>query len=197
MLEKKCIFIFGPESSGSRLMSKTLAHALDIREFDRWDGSGMICDDTHKVWHESLPAGVIPSFPDVEQMIAEHEKDYSLYFILTTRDITISESSRIARFNKPHSQVHEDSSMAREIMLKLMRSDRKIFIWSYESFMYLGQDYLNLLYRFLDIDSNFMPQLNDGNKVRLLKNRIYFKHSRTIKLIKTIVALIKTRGWHN
>jgi len=48
-------------------------------------------------------------------------------------------------------------------MSSVMRSHQKYLLWSYESFMFLKQDYLTLLYDFLNVDSDFMPELKDGN----------------------------------
>ncbi len=186
-MDKKCIFILGPESSGSRLMSRTLAHVLDIEDFDDWDGAGPKQNEYHKVWHESLPAGEVPQFADIDQMIKEHINDYALYFILTTRDITISESSRMARFAKPLEQVQQETRTALSIMRNLINSDRQTFIWSYESFMFLGKDYLNLLYRFLEIDSDFMPALIDGNRERLVNGKLSFRPSRFRRFFKNIL----------
>lgn len=180
-----CVFVVGPESSGSRLISRIVAHVLGVRDFEAWDGAGCRSGPVHRVWHESLPAGDVPAFPDIDRMIAEHRDGYEIVFVLATRDITISEGSRIERFSKPLTQVREESRRARDIMQALMRSEWKTFVWSYETFMFLGIDYLKRLYDFLDVRSDFIPPLVDGNRERLTGGRLPFRHNRLKRFAKT------------
>lgn len=166
---KKCIFVIGPESTGSKLIAKVCAHALDIKKFGEWDGSAECDTDTHKVHHRSLPYGLSPQFPDIEKWISEHHNDYDIYFILTTRDITISKFSRYQRWKKPSKQSSEESATAKEIMLSVMQAEHPYFIWSYESFMFLGETYLQTLYQFLGVECDFMPKLIDANVNKVKK----------------------------
>ena len=54
-------------------------------------------------------------------------------------------------------------------MLEVMHGDIPYFIWSYESFMFLGSDYLQNLYQFLGVESDFMPELRDANEGKVKK----------------------------
>lgn len=169
MTGKKCVFVIGPEGSGSKLVARIIAHALDISPFGEWQGNGWCRSDAHIICHRSLPYLLPPRYPDIGKWILEYSPEYDLYFVLTTRDITLSELSRVSRFGKSPDQVVHESSMARQIMAGLLSSsDCRCFIWSYETFMFLGHDYLQLLYHYLGANSDFCPELDDGNRKRLL-----------------------------
>ncbi len=169
MCRPKCIIVIGPESSGSKLAAKVCAHALGLHAFGTWNAVGWTdgCKSGHRVCHRSLPYGTGAQFPDLGSMIAEHRDRYDIRFILTTRDRTLSELSRRARFGKSAHQVSHESDRATTIVKSILRSEWPSFLWSYETFMMLGKDYLDLLYRFLGTDSDFVPELRDGNAERL------------------------------
>lgn len=57
-------------------------------------------------------------------------------------------------------------------MKSIIGSEHEYYIWSYETFMFLGKDYLKLLYKFIDIESEFMPDISDGNRERIIQRRI-------------------------
>ncbi len=65
MPANKCLIVIGPEGTGSKLIARTLAHALGIKNFKDWAGNGWIDNGTHKVCHRSLPFGTPPVFPDL------------------------------------------------------------------------------------------------------------------------------------
>ena len=92
---KKCVFVIGPEGTGSKLVARVCADALNIQPFAAWDGGGWCDHGYHKVCHRSLPYGDPPRFPDLSSWISTHEGKYDLFFILTTRDVTISHYSRL------------------------------------------------------------------------------------------------------
>lgn len=166
-MKSKCVFATGPESSGSRLVAKICSHVLNIQKYGDWNGVGWSNSDHHKVCHRSIPFGIPPRFPNLEKWISENEKDYEIYFILTTRDTTISEFSRIERFPKTLAEVRKDSKIAKELMKQAINSGHKYFIWSYETFMFLREEYLKSLYSFLEVESDFIPLLRDGNEKRI------------------------------
>lgn len=64
-------------------------------------------------------------------------------------------------------QVKGESLNAKVIISELLGSEQKCFIFSYESFMFLELEYLRRLYKFLGIESDFIPEIADGNKRRL------------------------------
>ncbi|HIA08061.1 MAG TPA: hypothetical protein EYN73_03110 [Chromatiaceae bacterium] len=151
------------------LIAKVIAHALGIESYGKWEAIGWIDHGEHKVCHRSLPFGVPPKYPNIDHWVSSNQDDYDIYFVLTTRDQTLSELSRIDRFKKPQAQVEYESIRAREFMRKLIDSDQSKFIWSYETFMYLERDYLALLYDFLGVESDFVPPIEDGNRKRFMR----------------------------
>lgn len=166
-MKYKCVFIIGPESSGSMLIARMLAEVLGIERYGKWNGVGWVDKGKHKVCHRSLPFNIPPQYPDITKWISNNEQDYEIYFVITTRDITISEVSRIKRFPKTMEQVQKESKKAKDSITELLSSDEKCFVFSYEAFMFLKLAYLRRLYKFLGIDSEFIPDIVDGNKRRL------------------------------
>jgi len=163
----KCVFVVGPESTGSKLISRILADALGVVQYSQWDGTGCVDNGKDKLCHRSLPYGIPPRYPDIADWINKHRDDYELFFVITTRDITLSETSRIKRFPKNLGQVRRETKHAKMIISELLKSNNKCYIFSYETFMFLQIDYLRKLYEFLGIDSTFIPELIDGNVRRI------------------------------
>jgi hypothetical protein len=169
MMKNKCVFTVGPESSGSMLIARIIANVLNVEKYGKWDGVGWIDKGKHKVCHRSLPFNIPPQYPNIAKWISDNKRNYDIYFVITTRDLTISEVSRINRFPKTMEQVQKESKNARAVISALLNSDQKCFVFSYETFMFLELAYLKRLYKFLGIDSNFIPDIIDGNKRRLVK----------------------------
>lgn len=136
-MKYKCVFVVGPESSGSMLIAKIISHALNIDQYGEWNGAGWSDKGMHKVCHRSLPYLIPPQYPDIDKWIHKNQHDYDIFFVITTRDITISEVSRIKRFSKTLEQVQKESKRASEIICELINSGQKYYIWSYETFMFL------------------------------------------------------------
>jgi len=170
-MKHKCVFVIGPESSGSKLIAKIISHALNIDQYGEWNGMGWTEKGMHKVCHRSLPFLIPPQYPDIEKWIHDNQGGYDIFFVITTRDITLSEISRIKRFKKTSTQVQEESKRANEIICDVINSGKNYYIWSYETFMFLKKDYLILLYNFLGIDSDYMPALIDGNSKAITSGR--------------------------
>jgi len=169
-IKNKCVFTIGPESTGSMLVAKIIADVLGVETYGQWNGVGWIDKGANKVCHRSLPFNIPPQYPDIEQWISSNQESHDIFFVLTTRDITLSEKSRINRFGKNLHQVGLESIQAKNRILNLLNSEQKCFIFSYETFMYLELGYLKELYRFLGVESDFIPKLIDGNKKSLSHN---------------------------
>lgn len=159
----KCVLVMGTESSGSKLIAKICSHVLEIQMFGDWNGNAWSDNGINKVYHRSLPYNNPPQYPNIDELLFDNRENYQIYFILTTRDNTISELSRSNKYAKPREQSRLESHKAREIMTNILRSNHRSFIWSYETFMFLQLEYLKKLYQFLEIESNFIPELIDGN----------------------------------
>jgi len=149
--------VLGPESSGSTLIAKTIATAIGVKDYNGrfWSKSNKRGD---KVCHRSLPyGGKEKHYPPLDEFKEPCK------FILCTRDMNCVSLSK----EKKHSELIEDiqkhNETARQMMHKLMET-RNCFIWSYETFLFLREPYLQLLYEFLGIKSDYFPFLRDGNK---------------------------------
>jgi hypothetical protein len=85
--------------------------------------------------------------------------------VITTRDVTIVDRSKRARFNRPESLCRMNRERSRQWIVDLVQRRVPYFIWSYETLVYLRNDYLQLLYEFLGVQSDFVPpDLFDGNE---------------------------------
>jgi hypothetical protein len=182
---KKCIFVVGLVGSGSTHIAKVISGALGNKS--NWNGRGFnccndaFCDEEsdfllpHKpvkelVCHRSFPFG--NKWPDVAGWI----KQYDCYFVICTRDRTISEKSRVLKHNRTIVEARKQTGKARELIKYIINSDQKYFMWSYETFMLLEDEYLRLLFGFLGIKKeNTKLHLRDAN----------------LKYIKPIRELIK------
>lgn len=138
------ILIIGPESSGSAFIGKTIAHACGIE----WDGYGEI----EGFEHISLPTKRGAIFPKV---------DFNRnHIIVTTRDTNISAKSKVQRFNRRNPAA--ENKRAAKILGEIIDRDN-VFIWSYETMIFLGRPYFKLLYKFLGIESDYVPEIIDQN----------------------------------
>lgn len=191
--QKHCIVIIGPESSGSTLIAKTCAMAIDSNIAKKFNSGDILTLHNHVVIHKSLPEHLPPIFPDIRHIISEYElKNFKVHVILCTRDITISQYSRIRKFLKPKNQTKEESKKARSIMLDIMETHDSWFIWSYETFMFLGELYLQRLYHFLAIESNYYPNITDGNK-KSIEKRLFHSPPKAILKLKRRLRIYKKR----
>jgi len=162
----KCIFVLGPESSGSSLIARIVSANLNQHAITEYNGVNFNAERfKHRVCHRSLPSAYRkgPNWPDIDLWLTKF-KDYDINFILCTRDLNISERSRRTRNFRTTGRGHsEESEEARRIMSDILTRELPSFIWSYETFMYLKVDYLRQLNRFLEIKAELLPELKDGN----------------------------------
>lgn len=182
-MKEKCIFIIGPESSGSTLIAKIISTALNGDT--GWNGRGFNCCNNwecdrnndftkpcseveHLVCHRSLPFGENPEWPQIEQW-----KDlYDATFIICTRDASISSQSVLDRMKRSNNERLQNQKRAITIIKEIISSDSNSFVWSYETFMLLQETYLKQLYNFLEIDNNYFPKsIIDANTKYIIKNK--------------------------
>ena len=168
------MLVTGPESSGSRLIARTISKALDISEFEEYDGRGVNYKSKHKVHHVSLPSGTNCEYLNIKAWV-DANKEFDVYLVIATRDINISNNSKIQVHNKKRKQAERENLFAKMIINDVLKSEINYFIWSYETFMFLKQDYLNNLYEFVGIKSDFMPTLKDGNIKYVIKHDLKSK----------------------
>jgi len=179
---KKAFVITGPESSGSVYISKIIAHVVGKSSFGDWPGYGLcgqIGDDI-VVLHRSQPFMEWNKYFTLDQF-KEMFDGYQIYFICTTRDITISNISKVNRFGRNQQACAENLQKSRSIVAEILANQELSIIWSYETFIYLGPAYLEILYRFLNVRSNFYPDnIIDGN-TKYLPNSVDFFREQNLK----------------
>ena len=124
-------------------------------------------NETVRVQHTSLPFGRPSQFPDIKEWI-EDDGVTSRLFILTVRDNGISIRSKMRRADMTHDEAQGHNAEAARLLAVIASSHRPHLFFSYETLVYLGHDYLQELYRFLDVESDFVPPLIDANE-RYLK----------------------------
>ncbi|MFC1526690.1 hypothetical protein ACFL6X_07770 [Candidatus Latescibacterota bacterium] len=172
--ERMHITVTGTESSGGSLIARTIAHVLGVSEYNDWDGMGpqAASNGTVKVEHVSLPAGNPSAFPDVQEWIHGPQRDGTRLFVLTVRDSGISMRSKVRR-SQPHTattaeEAAAQNSRAAELLTSLAASTAPHLFLSYETLVFMRHAYLQDLYQFLGVVSDFVPPLVDANERYLL-----------------------------
>jgi len=186
--QRRCVFVVGPESSGSMLAAKIVAHVLGVRAYGQWDPpvgwshsdlpQGHVSDAAHAsavaaridtVCHRSLPYGRDgDQYPDIDQW-RWLNRDAACQFVITTRDVSIVDRSKRARFRRSEALCRDNRERSRQFIANIVERKLPYFIWSYETLVYLRNDYLQLLYEFLGVESAFVPpDLFDGNEKYVL-----------------------------
>lgn len=164
--QKTGCIVVGPESSGSVFVAKVVSHVLGhCQEFGDWNGYGFndkIGADK-LVLHRSVPYDRPKKFPTSAAELLEPFQGYDdVKIVLTSRDRTISMSSKIRRFGGGISQARLDLATARPLFAELLDRD-DVLVWNYETMVLFGQPYFNRLYRFLGVESDFRPDVVDAN----------------------------------
>lgn len=164
--EKRAIIITGPESSGSRFIARIVAYVVGKDEYyNKWNGheiNGKMGDDI-LVIHWSQPAYRPEKFFTLKEF-KEKFYQYKLFFIVTTRDRSIINKSKILRWAASDAQLKWHDERSKQILSEIIL-ETNCFIWSYETCLLLGKVYLKKLYDFLQVQSNFFPlDLMDANK---------------------------------
>ncbi len=170
---KNAWVICGPESSGSVLIAQVISFAAGHCDFyGQYSGHGFNSDSAceNRVLHRSLPYKRPKRFQDflIEEIATFAEQYERVNYVLTTRDKTCSLLSKVRRFGGSIKEAEEDYAMAAPFFQKLANDDN-CFIWNYESMLLLGKPYFLRMYRFFDIESDFVPDIYDGN-VPYIKN---------------------------
>lgn len=169
-MRDKCIMVIGPESTGTHFISQILVCAAGIRndmDTAKFGDFGEIENEMNRVHHISLPTSPKAVFMPIEQMVVDFKKQFKeVYVVCCTRDITMSEKSRLNRmpFRTPDDVVNH-TEHANKIISGVIENHSDIsFIWSYETFMFLKHNYMKKLYEFLKIENDFTEYVvNDAN----------------------------------
>jgi len=171
MKNKKAYIITGPESSGSVYISKIISWVVDKdKAYGDCDGYGMNGKVGDKIvcLHRSQPFGKDKRFFSLSEFESLF-KGYDIYFIVTTRDGSISNRSKKKRFKHTIKEMKTHRAKSKKIIKEILESEHKSFIWNYETFMYLQKVYLNELYNFLGTKKSFpLNDIKDAN-IKYLK----------------------------
>lgn len=149
------VLVFGPESSGSALITRIVAAHIGIKI----GGYGRSVRINNVIHHISLPMGPNAIYPPVEEMVEEFT-----HVIITTRDTTISQLSKGRRFKKKRRKAEVENETAAYLIRRVLLQDINYFIWSYETFILLGDTYLNTLLSWLDLKPTPYEHITDQNK---------------------------------
>lgn len=162
---ENCWSIHRPESSV--LLAQTISLATGhCDHFGQYSGRGYNCKDHCEslTLYKSLPYRGPGKFQDsLFREISAFSDNYErVNHIVTTRDRNCSIQSEIRRFGGSIEEAQEDYVNAFPFFEK-PTSDDDCFIWSDESMLVPESPYYPRLYRLFGIDSDFTPELHDGN----------------------------------
>jgi len=199
---KNCWIICGPESSGSVFIAKTISFATGHCEFfGQYSGHGFNSDSPceNLVLHRSLPygrhkKGRSAKFQDslLEEIAEFSEKYERVNFILTTRDKNCSILSKSRRFGVNIDDANEDYAIAAPFFERLVNDDH-CFIWNYESMLLFGRPYFLRMYRFFGIESDFTPEVYDGNAPHVMKGHFRNPFKRIFTASRKAIQRIKQK----
>ena len=163
---KKLIIITGYESTGSCFTSQIISFVLGkCHNFGDWDGHGWNGEkgDDLIILHRSMPHFRKPK-RWFDELAAEIDgmDDYEKSYIICTRDLNISKTSRIKRWRGSWAEYQKDDDQASEIFASLIKS-QKTFIFSLETAIALKDSYYAILYEWLGVQSDFFPPIYDAN----------------------------------
>ena len=173
---------FDFDDGESRLNEQGYVHSTYLHHIVQqwWDDPSRIVCDHSRITRRSLPHGgrddsllkqftdhplADRHFPDPVPFAKALEKaGYDVYFVLTVRDQWIAKLSKIREHTfADWPTAEEEMEKAREIMNRIIQEIARVFIFSYESLMYLGAPYAQVLYQFLGVESDYVPELRDAN----------------------------------
>ena len=169
---KKGYIITGGESTGSVFISQCISTSMG---FSGWSGC-LFFEPTKdiKFLHRSQPWAEARQYSDYEELSTLFN-GYDCKYIICTRDITFSNLSKKRRFGRSTEDLKHNHHACKSILSDIISSGESYFIWNYESMVYLGKVYFDLLYDFLEIDKNNRkyPQVINGNIIRDPKDMEY------------------------
>jgi|688.fasta_scaffold762754_1 hypothetical protein len=159
--------VCGPESSGSVFIAQVLSYAIGVcKYYKEYSGYGCNMDIWGEglVLHRSIPYQRPKRWQDslLKEVEGFKEKYQHVNYILTTRYSEVSIRSKMNRFGDDLLSARADLVQALPFF-QLLASDASTFIWSYETMLLLKDAYFLRLYNHFKIDSDFIPDIYDGN----------------------------------
>ncbi len=160
-----CCVVIGPESSGSVFIAQVISFVIGhCRSFGQWTGygyNGRIGADK-LVLHRSIPYMRPKIFPTLLEVLGPLAGYDQIKIVLTSRDRSIMSLSTTRRMGGTPDEAVADLATAGELFAKLLDRD-DVFLWSYESMTLFGAPYFQRLYRFLGVETDFVPPARDEN----------------------------------
>jgi len=167
---KKLIIVTGYESSASVFTSKVISHVFGkCPNLGDWNGMGMHGSkgDDVIIIHRSMPyRDIVHGKKWIDDLHIEIKNlyNYQRSYVICTRDLNISKSSRLRRFGGNLEICNNDDKKTNEIFSSLIESESKrTFIFNLETAIALKYTYYNLLYKWLGVESDFSPPIYDAN----------------------------------
>ncbi len=159
--------VTGPESSGSVFVAQALSYAVGkCTKPGEYSGYGYNNNDLceNLVLHRSIPYMRPKRFSEELLFeISRFENKYeNINYILTTRDNKISLISKTLRFGDTQEEGENDYAKSIDFFKKLAINP-KVFIWNYETMVFLGESYFKRMYNFFGIESNYIPLIRNEN----------------------------------
>jgi|SaaInlStandDraft_6_1057023.scaffolds.fasta_scaffold01242_16 hypothetical protein len=169
-MKRKIIIITGREGTGSTFLSRTLYNGITNR-FD-WSGSGLSSDNINEkiifnnqeiiLFHRTQPCNTVDYFTELDDLKKKYKND-DIYFIITTRYNIITNITNSNRFNRTDLQNQDNSKKCKKIIGDIIKKE-KYFIWNYETMLFLKEIYFEMLYNFLELELDYIPnKIEDGN----------------------------------
>ena len=159
---KRGYIITGSESTGSVFISKCISESMG---FSNWNGYKFFEPTSSlKFLHRSQPYGKARQYSDYKE-ISNMFDGYECRYIICTRDISFSNLSKQRRKGRSNPDLTHNHNTCKSIITDIVNSGERYFIWNYETMVYLGNGYFDLLYDFLEIcrPSRKYPEVINGN----------------------------------
>ncbi len=168
----RIILVTGPESAGNRLLTATISKATGLEHddaaFEGWIEGGRPAKGRGFVALRTMPHGGLAGerlFYDAVKFGRQlQDEGHRVDVIIPIRDRTVSILSKAREHTEGDmARAMQEMDTAADQVRHIINSELRVFLFSYESWMYLGQAYLVQLYKWLGIYSAWSPTLSDGN----------------------------------
>jgi len=173
-LRPLCVFVFGPQSSATRLVTKILIAAGlygDGGHDQRLDRTPLLFKGQDIVWRRSFPHFIDQVYPDIGEM-TERLPGYRFRAVVTTRDWSSMVKSQVAKragVETPGCAGDRIRRAYNKIITQLDALGIKWIMLSYEALVFSTGTVVEHLFDWLSIDSTWVAvrkkiKISDGNR---------------------------------
>jgi hypothetical protein len=178
---KRSFLVVGLESSCTRYVSRLIALNLEIiQDFNDWDGHFEVENEHYVVIHRSLPHGDRHNF-------IESWREYD-YVIICTRDIHCVTQSK-QTWHQPIKYLAEQENDQGMIIMRKLLSERKCYLFSYETAWILRDVYIEGILLALGIKYSYKIPLHDINH-KYYDNKLKADTSHLKTVLKAIILIL-------